>query len=118
MIAGTNSVIYADHNGVEISTSQTTDALGIQYYIEHRSESGGFITTIEFQNGNPASVGINGFTNEHMLAILIDRVKRQDAKCPSEYNKSAIASMQAALQAFEARTNDRRERGITGTQAP
>lgn len=113
-----NQVFYSDHNGIEAVTASASELIGVQYFIEHKSESGGYITTIEFQNGNPADVGINGATNEVMLAILIHRLTLQNAKCPSAYNVKAIECMVQALAALGERVIDRQNRGVTGTQTP
>ncbi|RSN83359.1 hypothetical protein EA770_07130 [Acinetobacter baumannii] len=71
---------------------------------------------IHFQAGPPVIDGINGATNESLLKILIHRTKLLDAKFPSEQNKQAIFSLQSALEAFNARTAERQERGVEGQQ--
>ena len=71
---------------------------------------------IHFQDGPTVIDGVNGVTNESLLKILIHRTKYHDGKFPSEQNKQAIASMEAALAAFDARTAERQARGAEGQQ--
>lgn len=70
---------------------------------------------IQFQNGNPATEGVNGFTNEALLAVLIHRTTILDLMYPCVENAAAIANMRAALAAFELRTAKRIARGVEGT---
>ena len=69
---------------------------------------------INFQNGTIPECGINGFTNESLLAILIHRTKHLDSLFPSEENKHAITAMEEALKQFNLRTTKRINRGVEG----
>lgn len=69
---------------------------------------------IHFQAGPTVIDGINGATNESLLKILIHRTKLLDTQFPSEQNKQAIVSLESALEAFNARTAERQERGVEG----
>lgn len=69
---------------------------------------------IHFQAGPTVIDGINGATNESLLKILIHRTKLLDTQFPSEQNKQAIVSLESALDAFNARTAERQERGVEG----
>ncbi len=68
-----------------------------------------------FQDGPIKEAGVNGIQNEPVIAILIDRLKYLDGLFPSEYNKAAIHHLQSALDSLEARTKDRQNRGVEGT---
>ena len=70
---------------------------------------------VQFQMGPVPEAGVNGFTNEAMLAILIHRTQVLDSQYPCDENKAAIAAMQATLDAFNARTAKRQARGVEGT---
>lgn len=70
---------------------------------------------LRFQNGPIPANGVNGWTNEAVLAAVIDRTERLNAMFPCEENARAIESMKDALQAFNERTAARKARGVEGT---
>lgn len=70
---------------------------------------------IQFQMGPVPEAGVNGFTNEAVLTILIHRTQVLDNQFPCDENKAALRHMQAALDAFNARTANREARGVEGT---
>ena len=72
---------------------------------------------IHFQAGPSVIDGVNGVTSESLLKILIHRTQYLDSKIPSDQNKQAIAALETALSAFNARTAERQERGVEGQQA-
>lgn len=67
---------------------------------------------IEFQAGNPAVHGVNGLTNELLLAILIDRTKVLDSEQPCDENKLALDYMQSALECFQERINAKKHKPV------
>lgn len=70
---------------------------------------------VPFQNGPIKEHGINGLTQEVLLAIVIDRLRCfQAGMFPSEYNATALAHCEHALQALQQRTKDRITRGVEG----
>lgn len=106
--------IYTDHNGLAVSAISSLhndkDVNGHYYNIL----SGPRTQTLEFQRGAVAVEGLNGATNEALLAILIHRTMALDLKFPCEENKRAIQHMQDAMANFEARTHRRIVRGVEG----
>lgn len=68
-----------------------------------------------FQDGNPAEVGVNGLTNEAMIAIVIDRIEKQNAIVSSVENEKALECLRAGKGALESRIRDRQKRGVLGT---
>ena len=55
------------------------------WFSRHQSQ------TISFQNGPIGEVGVNGITNEALLAILIDRLEGfQSSKYACEENETAL----------------------------
>lgn len=69
-----------------------------------------------FQNGGIKDVGVNGVTNEVLLALLIDRLKGfQSGKFACEQNQIALDHIQAAMDALKSRTETRLLRGVEGT---
>ncbi len=70
--------------------------------------------TLEFQNGTIPIEGVNGFTNESLLAILIHRTNELNNKFPCRENEMAITKMEEAKMWFDKRTLDRIEREVEG----
>lgn len=72
---------------------------------------------ISFQNGPIKEVGMNGITQEALLAIVIDRLKSfQDGPFPSKYNDAALHHCEWALTNLKARTKERLARGVEGIE--
>jgi hypothetical protein len=73
---------------------------------------------ILFQNGPIKEAGVNGITQEALLAIVIDRLRSFEAgpfSCPE--NALALAHCQETLRWLQLRTVARIERGVEGTHA-
>lgn len=70
---------------------------------------------ILFQNGSIADAGVNGLTQEVLLAILIDRLAAfSNGPYPSEDTAKAYDHCVAALYYLQQRTKDRIARGVEG----
>lgn len=70
---------------------------------------------IKFQKGPINEVGINGVTQEVLLAIVIDRLRSFQAgpfACPE--NEEALRFAQGSLDALKRRTTERMQRGVEG----
>lgn len=71
---------------------------------------------IEFQNGPIKEAGVNGLTQEVLLAICIDRLRCfQAGTYKSRENAVALTKMEEALMWLQKRTRDREARGVEGT---
>jgi hypothetical protein len=71
---------------------------------------------IKFQHGPIKEAGVNGITNEALLAVLIDRVEGfQAGPYACMENELALVHLKKALEAFTERTLNRIERGVEGT---
>lgn len=73
---------------------------------------------VHFQNGPIAEAGVNGITQEVLLAIVIDRLRCFQAgpyACPE--NADALTHATEALEALKSRTRARMARGVEGTHA-
>lgn len=69
-----------------------------------------------FQNGPIAEAGVNGITNEALLAIVLDRLERfQEGPFACPENSMAAMRIVAALHFLQKRTRDRIARGVEGT---
>jgi hypothetical protein len=73
-------------------------------------------TTILFQNGPIPEKGVNGITQEVLLAIVADRLMSfQAGPFASKYNAKALDHVLLAQEALLQRTRDRMSRGVEGT---
>lgn len=71
---------------------------------------------ISFQNGPIKEVGVNGVTQEALLAILIDRMKAfQSGPFACVENDVALNHLHKALANLQVRTYQRIARGVEGT---
>ena len=72
--------------------------------------------TILFQNGPIAESGVNGVTQEVLLAIIIDRLQSfQKGPFASRENALALTKLEEAKHWLFARTLDRMMRSVEGT---
>lgn len=108
--------IHTDHNGVYVNaiskTSEGKDVEGHLYF----TQAGAKASKIEFQLGAVGENGVNGITNEALLAILIHRTKYLDNRFECDENKRAIQHMEEALVNLEVRTARRMVRGVEGKE--
>lgn len=71
---------------------------------------------ILFQNGPILEVGVNGVTQEVLLAILIDRLQGfQKGPYSTKANACALTHLEEAMHWLHARTLERMQRGVEGT---
>lgn len=72
--------------------------------------------SIHFQNGPISEVGVNGISNESLLAVVRDRLEGfQSGDYACEGNKLALESVIDAMTCLHIRTKERVERGVEGT---
>jgi hypothetical protein len=71
---------------------------------------------VTFQNGPIAEVGVNGISNEALLAIVEDRLLGfQSGDYACRENSIALTKLQEAMMWLQKRTRDRVDRGVEGT---
>lgn len=71
---------------------------------------------INFQNGPIKEVGVNGISNEALLAIVRDRLEGfQSGPYACVANAIALAAVTKAMESLHSRTKERVERGVEGT---
>lgn len=108
--------IHTDSNNVYVNAipqlSGGEDVEGHLYIAQH----GASCTTLGFQRGGVAQNGVNGITNECLLAVVAHRIKYLDGKFPCVENKLALEHTLSALQVLEARTAARQARGVEGKE--
>ena len=70
---------------------------------------------IEYQNGPIKEFGINGISNEALLAIVEDRLLGfQSGEFACRENALALTKLQEAMMWLQKRTRDRMARGVEG----
>lgn len=116
-IHGNYTQLCMDENGVgvwsKVQDKDGKDTSGHSYLIGHEERSD-LDTEIKFQFGPIKEAGLNGITSEALLAVLLDRTKTLNNRFPCTENQEAIMYMQKALDAFYARTQNRKARGVEG----
>lgn len=74
------------------------------------------VCRLSFQNGPVKEAGFNGFSQESLLAIVIDRLKSfQAGPYSTKENACALTHLQEAMHWLHARTHDRLRRDVEGT---
>lgn len=74
-------------------------------------------TTIRFQEGGVKEAGINGITQETLIAIAIHRLRCfQSGPFACRENAVALTHLETALMWLQKRTRDRMARGVEGAQ--
>lgn len=78
--------------------------------------SGGWKCELRFQRGPIKETGVNGITNEALLAIVADRLEGfQSGPYACEENAKALIHVMGALDVLHERTAARVARGVEGT---
>lgn len=88
------------------------------YAIEFESAGKPESIDIQFQNGPINEAGVNGISQESLLAIVEDRLKSfQAGPYACEENAMALLAVYTAIAWLKYRTKGRIERGVEGTMA-
>jgi hypothetical protein len=87
-----------------------------EYVIAFDGENGkGVNCHVSFQNGPIKEYGVNGVTQETLLAVVIDRLRSfQAGPFACAANAMALHHTEAALELLQQRTKDRIARGVEG----
>lgn len=73
-------------------------------------------TTVFFQNGTIPDKGVNGITQEALIAIAIDRLRSfQAGPFACKENACALTHLEEAMHWLQQRTIKRIQRGVEGT---
>ena len=90
-----------------------------EYLIEALGGAAGEVqnaTHIKFQKGPIQEAGVNGISNESLLAIVEDRLKCfQAGQYACRENALALTHLQDAMHWLHHRTRERVQRGVEGT---
>jgi hypothetical protein len=119
----TDHIVKEDvpQNQLRIEVTDEPGAGGANHVYEIRFQSDPRIVygIAKFQNGPIREVGINGITNEVLLAIVIDRLRSfQAGPFPCVENQTALWHCQVALESLKFRTENRLRRGVEGETKP
>ena len=114
-------VIHEDRNGLRVHAAEGTrhngdENWGHRYNFLAGRYPDGIGGTIQFQCGPVPDRGVNGLTNEAVLAILIHRIGVLNEKLPCEQNELVLGNLRTALALLEDRTADRVARGVEGKE--
>lgn len=96
------------------------DIVGFDTNNNPSADAGGYRSSFSrcillFQNGPIGEHGINGISNEALLAIVIDRLRGfQSGQFRCAENAVALAHCEAAMAALHLRTAERLARGVEG----
>lgn len=106
-------------NAIDIIAFPSDTPAPVKYGIKATGKDTGVVVMLDFQNGPPAQVGINGITNESLLAVVEDRLSAfQASPFACEENEMALQCVQRALEWLKYRTHNRSERGVEGKLVP
>lgn len=73
---------------------------------------------IKWQQGTLKNGGQNGATIEDVVQMVIARLEDLQEEVPCGENIQAIVLLRGALASLERRTEDRKARGVEGTEMP
>ena len=91
------------------------------YYVSWPSQQDnhpGDAMSVKFQNGPIKEFGVNGVTQEVLLAIIMDRLRSfQSGPFACRENAIALTHIEEAQMWLQRRTLERMKRGVEGTHA-
>jgi hypothetical protein len=107
------------NNAVKITADDRDESGGSHFYTATVSEGGlekWSCPLPPFQKGPLKETGLNGISDEVLLAIVIDRLEGfQTGPFKSRHNALAITNLEQGLMWLQKRTADRQNRGVEGT---
>lgn len=107
--------IHTDHNGVAVNAI-STDGNGVNVEGHcYQIITGNDVQYVNFQLGPVKEAGVNGATNEALIAVLVHRLQFLNKQFPCRENSLAITKLEEAGHWLEARTRDRLARQVEGT---
>lgn len=114
----TDHIVNVVNDSIRITAEDEPGPGGANHHYLVDLGCGGREIDIRFQNGPIAESGVNGITQEVLLAIVIDRLRSFQAG-PFSCRENAVALEHAtlALDALKSRTRERMARGVEGTSA-
>lgn len=96
--------IHTDKNNVYVNAiSMDGEGYSIGGHL-YQITAGNKTTELMFQHGGVVENGVNGITNESLLAVLANRIEFLNSKFPCEENITALENITLAQAALESRT--------------
>lgn len=87
-----------------------------QWYRVVNKDTQQVMCDLQFQVGNPNEIGVNGISNEVLLAIVSDRLTGfQSGRFRSDFGDLALNKLNQCIRALRRRTQERASRGVEGT---
>lgn len=108
------------HPGRPVNEHVKIQTCGVQQHgffrtYEITSNNGEVNQYLDFQEGSIPEVGLNGLTNEALLAVVIDRLRdAQAGPFPCRQNALALTKAEEALMWLHNRTTERIARDVEG----
>jgi hypothetical protein len=82
-------------------------------------EAGNVETLLRFQRGPVLEAGVNGLSNEVLLAIVVDRLEgAQRGRFACKDNEDALGMIKGGLTCLHKRTATRLAQGVEGKSVP
>jgi len=115
----TDHIVNPANDLIDITVMDEPGSGGANHYYAidvNGSETAGI--DMYFQNGPIAENGVNGITQEVLLAIVADRLRSfQDGPFACKANACALTHIEEAQHWLQQRTLERMRRGVEGTHA-
>lgn len=100
---------------LDVTTADEPGAGGANHEYEIGFK-GALMCKVDFQNGPIAEAGVNGVTQEALLAIVADRLRSfQAGPFACRENALALTKVEEAMHWLQQRTLARMRRGVEGT---
>ncbi len=101
-----------------ITADEKSDGGASHAYTIAPADTAGMETKIKFQKGALKEVGLNGISDEALLAVVIDRLRGfQSGQFSCRENAIALTKIEEGMLWLNARTADRMARGVEGVSA-
>ena len=101
---------------IEITVTDEPGSGGANHRYEIKV--GAETTHLDFQNGPIAEVGVNGLTQEALIAVVVDRLRAfQAGPFVCRENAIALTKLEEAQHWLHHRTRARIARGVEGTHS-
>lgn len=111
----TDHIVNPVNDRISISVMDEPGAGGANHHYAVNID-GGALVDIHFQNGPIAEAGVNGVTQEALLAIVADRLRSfQSGPFACRENALALTKIEEAQHWLQSRTLARMKRGVEGT---
>ena len=112
----TDHIANPANDRIEISVMDDPGAGGAHHHYVVDVDGSKNELDVWFQNGPIAEEGVNGVTQEVLLAIVIDRLRCfQAGPYACKENAEALTHAEYSLSWLKSRTRSRMERGVEGT---